>query len=48
MAASGMFVSDHAEPGDWLEMTKKTGMALGLDNTFQLLKLLDLDLSNTE
>ena len=47
MAPSGRFVSDYAGPRDWLEMTKKTGMALGLDNTFQLLKLLDLDLSNT-
>jgi dihydrofolate synthase/folylpolyglutamate synthase len=28
-------------------MTKETGMALGLQNTSQLLKLLDLDLSNT-
>ena len=47
MATSGRFVSDYADPRDWLEITKKTGMALGLDNTFQLLKLLDLDLSNT-
>ena len=47
MATSGRFVSDYAGPRDWLEITKKTGMALGLDNTFQLLKLLDLDLSNT-
>ena len=47
MVTSGRFVSDYAGPRDWLEITKKTGMALGLDNTFQLLKLLDLDLSNT-
>jgi dihydrofolate synthase/folylpolyglutamate synthase len=40
-------VSDYADPRDWLEMTKETGMALGLQNTSQLLKLLDLDLSNT-
>ena len=47
MATSGRFVSDYADPRDWLEITKKTGMALGLDNTFQLLKLLDLELSKT-
>ena len=47
MATSGRFVSDYADPRDWLEITKKTGMSLGLDNTFQLLKLLDLELSNT-
>jgi len=47
MATSGRFVSDYAGPRNWLEMTKKTGMALGLDNTFHLLKLLDLGLSNT-
>ena len=40
-------MSDYADPRDWLEMTKETGMALGLQNTSQLLKLLDLDLSNT-
>lgn len=40
-------MSDYADPRNWLEMTKKTGMALGLQNTSQLLKLLDLDLSNT-
>lgn len=38
---------DYADPRDWLEMTKETGMALGLQNTSQLLKLLDLNLSNT-
>ncbi len=48
MAPSGRFVSDYTDPRDWLEMTKKTGMALGLDNTFQLLKLLDLELLNTK
>ena len=47
MVTSGRAVSDYADPHDWLEMTKKTGMALGLDNTFQLLKLLDLELSYT-
>ena len=47
MATSGRFVSDYTDPRDWLEITKKTGMALGLDNTFQLLKLLDLELSKT-
>ena len=47
MATSGRFVSDYADPRDWLEITKRTGMALGLDNTFQLLKLLDLELSKT-
>ena len=47
MAPSGRFVSDYTDPRDWLEMTKKTGMALGLDNTFQLLKLLELDLSKS-
>jgi dihydrofolate synthase/folylpolyglutamate synthase len=40
-------VPDYADPRDWLEMTKETGMALGLQNTSQLLKLLDLNLSNT-
>jgi len=40
-------VPDYADPRDWLEITKETGMALGLQNTSQLLKLLDLDLSNT-
>jgi len=40
-------VSDYADPRDWLQMTKETGMALGLQNTSQLLKLLDLNLSNT-
>ena len=48
MAPSGRFVSDYTDPRDWLEMTTKTGMALGLDNTFQLLKLLDLELLNTK
>ena len=40
-------MSDYADPRNWLEMTKKIGMALGLQNTSQLLKLLDLNLSNT-
>ena len=47
MATSGRFVSDYADPRDWLEMTKETGMSLGLQNTSQLLKLLDLNVSNT-
>ena len=42
MAPSGRFVSDYAGPRDWLEMTKKTGMALGLQNTSKLLKLLQI------
>jgi dihydrofolate synthase/folylpolyglutamate synthase len=40
-------VSDYAEPRNWLEVTKETGMALGLQNTSQLLKLLQLDFSDT-
>lgn len=47
MSASGRFVSDYAEPRNWLEVTKETGMALGLQNTSQLLKLLQLDFSDT-
>ncbi|MBL6731841.1 MAG: hypothetical protein ISP82_02695 [Candidatus Poseidoniaceae archaeon] len=40
-------MSEYADPRNWLEMTKETGMALGLQNTSKLLKLLDLKLSNT-
>ena len=40
-------MSDYAEPRNWLEVTKETGMALGLQNTSQLLKLLQLDFSDT-
>lgn len=40
-------MSDYADPRDWLEMTKETGMSLGLQNTSKLLKLLDLNVSNT-
>lgn len=47
MSASGRSVSEYADPRNWLEMTKETGMALGLQNTSKLLKLLDLKLSNT-
>ena len=40
-------MSDSADSRNWLEMTKKTGMALGLQNSSKLLKLLKLDFSGT-